>query len=85
ALAGGSLTAGRLVSSLSEYLLYGLGMGAVITLLTIGAALFKAAAVQRVRQLSRYVQPMSAVLLLVAGGYIIYYWLTLGGLLGSFG
>ncbi|HVB65859.1 MAG TPA: cytochrome c biogenesis protein CcdA [Nitrolancea sp.] len=85
ALAGGSLTAGRLVSSLSEYLLYGLGMGAVITLLTIAAALFKAAAVQRVRQISRYVQPMSAVLLLVAGGYIIYYWLTLGGLLGSFG
>jgi cytochrome c-type biogenesis protein len=85
ALAGGSLTAGRLASSLTEYLLYGLGMGAVITVLTLGTALFKAAAVQRMRQISRYVQPMSAVLLLVAGGYIVYYWLTLGGLLGSFG
>jgi cytochrome c biogenesis protein CcdA len=84
ALAGGSLTAGRLVSSLSEYILYGLGMGAVITVLTLGTALFKAAAVQRVRRASRYVQPMSAVLLLVAGGYIVYYWLTLGGLLSSF-
>ena len=84
ALAGGSLTADRLVSSLSEYILYGLGMGAVITALTLGTALFKAAAVQRVRQLSRYVQPVSTVLLLVAGGYIVYYWLTIGGLLNSF-
>ncbi|HEX3722071.1 MAG TPA: cytochrome c biogenesis CcdA family protein [Nitrolancea sp.] len=82
ALAGGSLTAGRFVSSLSEYVLFGLGMGAVITLLTLATALFKAAAVRRVRHLSRYVQPMSAALLLVAGGYIVYYWLTLGGLLG---
>lgn len=82
ALAGGSLTAGRLVSSLSEYILYGLGMGAVITALTLITALFKAAAVRRIGQLSRYVGPASALLLFLAGGYTIYYWLTLGGLLG---
>jgi len=82
ALAGGSLTAGRLAASLSEYILYGLGMGAVITALTLITALFKATAVRRVGQLSRYVGPASALLLFVAGGYTIYYWLTLGGLLG---
>ena len=81
ALAGGSLTAGRLVTSLSEYVLYGLGMGAVITALTLITALFKATAVRRVGQLSRYVGPASALLLFLAGGYTIYYWLTLGGLL----
>jgi hypothetical protein len=58
-------------------------MGAVITALSLGTALFKAAAVQRVGQLSRYVGPASALLLFLAGGYTIYYWLTLGGLLGS--
>jgi cytochrome c-type biogenesis protein len=83
ALAGGSLTAGRFVSSFAEYVLFGLGMGVVITLLTLAAALFKAAAVRRVRHISRYVQPVSAVLLLLAGGYVVYYWLTLGGLLGT--
>lgn len=81
ALAGGSLTAGRLASSLSEYVLYGLGMGAVITALTLVTALFKATAVRRIGQLSRYVGPASALLLFLAGGYTIYYWLTLGGLL----
>lgn len=81
ALAGGSLTTGRLVSSLAEFVLYGLGMGFVITILTLVVALFKMAAVQRVRRLGRYVQPVSSVLLLIAGGYTVYYWLTLGGLL----
>jgi len=27
------------------------------------------------------VNPASAVLLLATGGYVVYYWLTLGGLL----
>ncbi len=83
ALAGGSLTAGRLVSSLAEFVLYGLGMGFVITILTLIVALFKMAAVQRVRQVGRFVQPLSSVLLFIAGGYLVYYWLTLGGLLST--
>ncbi len=81
ALAGGTLTTTRLVSSLSEFVLYALGMGLVITILTMVVALFKMAAVQRVRNLGRLVQPVSAAMLLLAGGYIVYYWLTLGGLL----
>jgi Ni,Fe-hydrogenase I cytochrome b subunit len=32
-------------------------------------------------KLSRWVEPVSAVLLLVTGAYVVYYWLTLGGLL----
>ena len=83
ALAGGTLTTHRLVSSFAEFALYGLGMGFVITILTLVAALFKLAAVQRVRQLGRFVQPVSSFLLLIAGGYIVYYWLTLGGLLAT--
>ncbi len=81
ALAGGALTTQRLASSFTEYVLYGLGMGFVITVLTLVVALFKIAAIQRVRQVGRFVQPVSSVLLLLAGGYIVYYWLTLGGLL----
>lgn len=83
ALAGGTLTTDRLMSSLAEFVLYGLGMGLVITILTLVVALFKMAAVQRVRELGRFVQPVSSGLLLIAGGYIVYYWLTLGGLLAS--
>ena len=85
ALAGGTLTTQRLAASLSEFVLYALGMGFVITILTMVVALFKMAAVQRVRNLGRLVQPVSAAMLLLAGGYIVYYWLTLGGLLDQIG
>lgn len=83
ALAGGTLTTGSLVSSISEFILYGLGMGFVVTALTLTVAFFKLAAVQRVRELGRFVQPISSVLLLTAGGYLVYYWLTIGGVLSS--
>jgi hypothetical protein len=58
-------------------------MGLVISGLTVGAALFKHAALGGVRRVLPFVQPLSALLLLVAGAYIIYYWLTFGGLLRS--
>jgi hypothetical protein len=32
------------------------------------------------RRLVQYAQPVSAALVLLAGGYIIFYWLTEGGL-----
>lgn len=64
-----------------QFLLYALGMGFVITLLTLGLALFQQAAAEPGRRLLRYAQPVSAALLLLAGAYIVFYWLTIGGLL----
>jgi hypothetical protein len=34
-----------------------------------------------VRGVGRVLQPLSAVLLLTTGGYIVYYWLSAGGIL----
>ncbi|ACZ43261.1 cytochrome c biogenesis protein transmembrane region [Thermobaculum terrenum ATCC BAA-798] len=78
---GGTLSAGDLVRGLWQFVSYALGMGAVLAALTLAAAVLSSTAIRRVRTLSRWVQPASAVLLLLAGGYIVYYWLTLGGLL----
>ena len=64
-----------------QLLLYAFGMGAVITVLTLATALFGGTLTAAARRASRYVQPASAVLLLLAGTYVVYYWLTLGGLL----
>jgi len=66
-----------------QFVLYALGMGLVISVLTLGVAFFKQAVLRYARKVLPYVQPASALLLLVAGAYIIYYWLTLGGLLGA--
>lgn len=82
---GGSVAVSNILPATSQFVLYGLGMGAVITVLTLGMVVFKAAFVARLRQALPYIQPISTVLLLAAGGYIVYYWLTQGGLLDSFG
>ena len=82
AVAGTALTAAGLGGAVGQLLLYALGMGSVLTTLTLAAALVKVAPFAGMRRALRYVEPASAVLLLLAGAYIIYYWLTAGGLLG---
>ena len=81
AVVGSTLTVKGFLPSLSQFVLYSLGMGLVITVLTVSMAFFKHATIARTRAVVRYVQPATAVLLLIAGAYIVYYWLTLGGLL----
>jgi cytochrome c-type biogenesis protein len=81
AVLGSTLTVAALPETLLQLALYALGMGSVIVLLTLGIALFQSALVDRVRSLVRYIAPVSAALLLIAGSYIVYYWLTVGGLL----
>lgn len=77
--------AGGFVSGALQFLSYSLGMAIVF----VGVALavtFVREAVQR--WLRRVVPMMSRIgggLLVVSGGYIIYYWLRIGGLLGLTG
>ena len=74
---------GNFIASAAQFALYGLGMGAVISLLTLGIALFREAFTRRIRAALPYIQAVSSGLLIVAGAYIVYYWLTLGGILDS--
>jgi cytochrome c biogenesis protein CcdA len=79
-------TAGvSLVTSVGQFFLYALGMGLVILTLTLGMAFFKGAMVNTVRKALPYVQPVGSGLMIIAGMYIIFYWLTLGGLKQSLG
>ncbi len=73
------------LESAGQFLLYALGMGSVIILLTLGMAFFKGAVVKGLRKVLPYIQPVGAALMIVAGVYIIFYWLTLGGLGERFG
>ena len=81
AVLGSSLAVTSLPEVGLQLLLYGLGMGLVITVLTLSMAVFQQVWVDRVRRAVRFVGPASAALMLVAGAYVVYYWLTLGGLL----
>lgn len=81
AVTGISLASSSFFDTLGQFFFYGLGMGFVITLLTLAIALFKGAMVGVLRQIIPYVQPISAGFMILAGAYIVFYWLTIGGVL----
>ena len=80
---GTSLVAPALLVGLAQFALYGLGLGAVLTALAVAAAIVGTGVATGVRQAGRYLGPAGALLLVVAGAYAAYYWLTIGGVLGQ--
>ena len=61
-----------------NFFLYALGMGLVIMGLTLGMAIFKGAMVKLMRKALPYIQPIASGFMVVAGTYIVFYWLTIG-------
>jgi threonine/homoserine/homoserine lactone efflux protein len=51
-------------------------MGAVIFFVNIGAALFKRAMARWLRTLTPHIHRLSAMFLIGAGAYLIYYWIV---------
>jgi len=79
---GSALMAGGWAMSLAQFLGYALGMGAVIAVVTVGASLFRQAVERWLRRVMPYVHRVSALFLIGAGLYLIYYWVFEAGLLG---
>ncbi len=79
AVMAGSLTAGDFIGGAIQFLSYILGMGLVLLILTLGMAFVKeGVVVSAMRRFLPHVQKISAVLIIFAGSYIIYYWLSSG-------
>lgn len=72
--AGSALISGSLGRGLVQLLSYGLGMASVVITLTLAIALVKAGVVTALRRAMPYVQTAAAMLLVVAGGWIVLYW-----------
>jgi len=82
---GSALATGGVLSGLVQFLSYGLGMGLVLILLTLGIALLKEGIfLSGLHRIFPYVERTAAVLLVLAGSYIVYYWLFKGGLIKVF-
>ena len=65
-------------SVVGNFFLYALGMGLVIMALTLGMAFFKGAMVSLMRKALPYIQPIASAFMVVAGTYIVFYWLSIG-------
>lgn len=77
---GAGLSSGWL-DTLGQFILYAGGMGSVILALTLGMAVARTVLVRWLRAALPYVGLVGAWLMVVAGTYIVFYWLTLGDLL----
>ena len=77
---GAGLSSGFLDTA-GQFVLYAAGMGSVIMALTLGMAVARSVLIRWMRAALPYVGVVGAWLMVVAGTYIVFYWLTLGDLL----
>jgi cytochrome c biogenesis protein CcdA len=59
-----------------QFMLFGVGMGIVLTAVTIATAFVGRGLTRRLRALAPHAGWMTAVLMWLAGAYVLYYWLT---------
>ncbi len=78
---GSAIVADGILVGFMQFVSYALGMGSVLIVLTLGMAVFKGMALGKFRAVLPYVERVSAVLILLMGSYLVYYWLAKGGLL----
>lgn len=79
AVVGSGIAAGGVVPGVVRFLGYGLGMASVLMALTVALAFFKEGLVKWLRGALSYVQTASAILLILAGAYVVFYWWTAQG------
>ena len=77
---GSALASEGFVDSFAQFISYALGMGSILIMVTVGAALFKGAVTGFIRGVLPHVHSASSLFLVGAGGYIIFYWVTIGDL-----
>jgi cytochrome c biogenesis protein CcdA len=68
-----SFTARGVASGVVTFVMFSLGMGLLVTALTITLALSQGGLLRAIRQLLPYVERISAAILVVAGIYFVYY------------
>jgi cytochrome c-type biogenesis protein len=72
--ATGTAVTGSVTASVFSFAAYAVGMGTILTALAVAAALSQKGLALALRRFMPYVNRASGALLLLAGGYVVYYW-----------
>ena len=75
---GSALSSKGIVASLWQFGGYALGMSSVLIIVTLAAAFFGSFVISGFRRVSQYSNTISSVFLILAGTYIVYYWVSFG-------
>jgi cytochrome c-type biogenesis protein len=70
-----TVTRSNFVSGLVAFIAYGLGMSLVLVVLTLAVALARDSLVRNLKRATRYTDRAGGVLLVLAGTYLVYYWI----------
>lgn len=73
----GALAAGDWLAMSSLFVAFSFGMGMVITTLALATALFQTTATKQLMRLMPYIKILSAIALIIAGSYLVYYQVAL--------
>jgi cytochrome c-type biogenesis protein len=76
-----SLLSGGFLAALVQFVMFGAGMAAVLASMTVLVGWLAQRPHRALRTFSRYAIRLSGLLLLVGGGYLVYYWLSVWPLL----
>ncbi len=79
---GSAVASGAWGKGLLQFVSFALGMGFIIVIITIAVALFKEAVNRWLHRVIPIVARLSGLLLIFAGGYIIYFWFVQGDIVG---
>ncbi|MDG2114941.1 MAG: hypothetical protein P8N02_20310, partial [Actinomycetota bacterium] len=71
-----STSVGDFQSSLASFVAYALGMALVLTSLTVSLAMARESLLHRLRSLMQHVDRLAGGLMVLAGVYLIWYWVT---------
>lgn len=74
---GSATSAGSVVGMAGVFSAYGLGVATILMLLCVGTAGFREVLARALRPLMRHIDRISGVLLLLGGGYVVFYWASL--------
>ena len=84
AIVGIGLGTEGLGASFAQFMVYALGMGTVLIAVTVGAALFRGAVARWLRGSMLAISRASAMFLVGAGAYLLYYWVVFANAFGWF-
>ena len=83
AVIGSTFYSSEIIDKVTQFILYSAGMGFVIIIITLSMTIFKININNKLQYLSVYINKISNWLIILAGSYIIYYWLTYGEILSK--
>lgn len=78
-VAGQGLSASGVAGAIAGSVSYGLGMGAVLIVVTLGVVFFKDLVSRGMRAVFPFIEPVGNLAMVGAGAYLIYYWTAGGG------